>query len=178
MQPIHALHFRLYITINKSLSTSSGDATTLTSHLVTCIRDSTNDKRMIQCTGPQGLASKEKETILHTILGSYFFSTRKPLWLDPALPPIIVLMSEAWPGQSTRVYWRLGHCGAASRRCSGISTEKDEKPRSRVMPRSLLWGFLSKLAVLSTVLRALDKLVFPLSTWPSTPTLKLKVAII
>ena len=57
MQPIHSLHFRLYITINKSLSTSSGDATTLTSHLVTCIRDSTNNIWMIQCTGPQGLAS-------------------------------------------------------------------------------------------------------------------------
>ena len=32
-----------------------------------------------------------------------------------------------------------------------ILTVKDEKPRSRVMPRSLLWGCLSKAAVESFV---------------------------
>ncbi|RNA05612.1 hypothetical protein BpHYR1_034899 [Brachionus plicatilis] len=43
------------------------------------------------------------------------------------------------------------------------------------MPRCLLWGFLSKHAVLATVLNALARLVLPLSTWPRTPILKFRV---
>ena len=84
---------------------------------------------------------------------------------------MIVLIRDAWPGQSTKVYWTFSmeiFCEISA----GASTWKEEKPRSRVMPRSLLCGFLSKLAVLATVLRAFDKLVLPLSTWPRTPTLK------
>jgi hypothetical protein len=44
-----------------------------------------------------------------------------------------------------------------------------------VIPLSLLCGFLSKHAVLATVLKTFDKLVFPLSTCPKTPTLKLNM---
>ena len=46
-----------------------------------------------------------------------------------------------------------------------------ENPKSRVMPLSLDWGFLSKLAVEATVLIALHKDVFPESIWPNTPML-------
>ena len=88
-------------------------------------------------------------------------------------PPIIVLMREAWPGQSTSVYWSFS--SRPSCRCSGRSTVKEEKPRSSVIPLSLLCGFLSKLAVLATVLKAFAKLVLPLSIWPKTPTLKFSV---
>ena len=93
------------------------------------------------------------------------------------LPPMIVLMSEAWPGQSTRVYWSLEavRSGLSRARWPGMSTVNDEKPKSRVMPLSLLCGFLSKHAVLAVVLKTFDKLVLPLSTWPKTPTLKLNM---
>jgi len=51
---------------------------------------------------------------------------------------------------------------------------KEEKPRSRVIPRSWDWGCLSRLAVDRWVDRARTKEVFPESTWPMTPTLMLK----
>ncbi|MPC14243.1 hypothetical protein E2C01_007002 [Portunus trituberculatus] len=59
--------------------------------------------------------------------------------------------------------------------CSGASTTKELKPKSIVMPLSLDCGFLSKHAVLATVLRALAREVLPLSTCPSTPMLKFRV---
>ena len=51
---------------------------------------------------------------------------------------------------------------------------KKEKPISRVMPRCLLCGFLSKQAVDWVVLKSFVKLVLPLSMCPSTPTLKFR----
>jgi len=90
-------------------------------------------------------------------------------------PPITVRISEACPGQSTRVNCTCASWASpADRRWDGSGTQNDEKPRSSVIPRSLLCGFLSKHAVLATVLSAFARLVFPLSTWPSTPTLKFK----
>lgn len=92
-------------------------------------------------------------------------------------PPIIVRMSEACPGQSTRVNCRLSYCfwPPLSRTWSGRSTVKEEKPRSSVIPLSRDWGFLSKAAVDAVLLSALASEVFPLSTCPSTPTLKFNV---
>lgn len=92
-------------------------------------------------------------------------------------------------------------------------TEKDEKPRSSVIPLSLLCGCLSSAAVLSEVLSAATerpcmhddgvnihhqlfifgmndqyhaitgiesapRLVFPESTWPSTPTLIFNIRLL
>jgi len=67
---------------------------------------------------------------------------------------MMVLTREAWPGQSTRVIWRevdgeddgfssssssspLCSCCCANKR-GGAGTWNEEKPRSKVMPRSLL----------------------------------------
>jgi hypothetical protein len=44
------------------------------------------------------------------------------------------------------------------------------------MPRSADCGFLSKQAVEAVVETAFTREVLPLSTWPSTPMLKLSVA--
>jgi hypothetical protein len=46
---------------------------------------------------------------------------------------------------------------------------KAEKPRSRVMPLSYDYGFLSNPAVDAIVLRLLQRLVLPESICPSTP---------
>ena len=89
------------------------------------------------------------------------------------IPPITVFISDACPGQSTNVYCTTP-CPVCVR-WLGTSTWTEEKPKSSVMPRSRLCGFLSKLAVLAVVLRTFDKLVLPLSTWPKTPTLKLNM---
>lgn len=98
--------------------------------------------------------------------------------LDLGSPPMMVLMREAWPGQSTRVNWRLSYCcPPPSCRGSGKSTVKEEKPRSSVMPRSRDCGFLSNAAVEAVLLSALASDVFPLSTCPSTPTLKFSVLV-
>jgi hypothetical protein len=56
-------------------------------------------------------------------------------------------------------------------------TVKEEKPRSRVMPLSLLCGCLSRAAVDSVVDRAPTRLVLPLSTWPRTPTLMFRTRV-
>lgn len=60
-------------------------------------------------------------------------------------PPIMVLIKEACPGQSTRVTCSWSHFKACKR--GGTSAVKEEKPRSSVMPRSLLCGCLSRAAV-------------------------------
>jgi hypothetical protein len=59
-------------------------------------------------------------------------------------PPMMVLRSEPWPGQSTRVNCRYSSLALYF---SGILVRKAEKPRSRVMPLSWDWGFLSRDAV-------------------------------
>lgn len=87
-------------------------------------------------------------------------------------PPIIVLIRDAWPGQSTSVNCRTSY--GYFFKCSGIGTRNEEKPRSSVIPRSLLWGFLSNDAVEAVELRALARAVFPLSIWPRTPMLKFR----
>mmetsp|Transcript_25297 Transcript_25297/g.84794 ORF Transcript_25297/g.84794 Transcript_25297/m.84794 type:complete len:303 (-) Transcript_25297:116-1024(-) len=79
-------------------------------------------------------------------------------------PPMTVRMRDAWPGQSTSVNWRWLYSGLCRAMCSGTSARKAEKPRSSVMPRSLLCGCLSKLAVEPMVLNARARLVLPLST--------------
>lgn len=85
-------------------------------------------------------------------------------------PPMIVLIREACPGQSTSV-----NCKYSSLICwsnlVGTLVKKAEKPRSRVIP--LYWdcGFLSRLAVEVISLRILQMEVLPESTCPSTPTL-------
>lgn len=92
---------------------------------------------------------------------------------------MIVRIREACPGQSTNVNCRLSYCcwPPESRRRSGRSTVKEEKPRSSVIPLSRDCGFLSKAAVEAVLLSALASEVFPLSTCPSTPTLKFKVLV-
>lgn len=92
---------------------------------------------------------------------------------------MMVRIREACPGQSTRVNCRLSNCFCfpLSRRWSGRSTVKEEKPRSSVMPLSRDCGFLSKAAVEAVLLSALASDVFPLSTCPSTPTLKFRVLV-
>jgi hypothetical protein len=96
-------------------------------------------------------------------------------------PPMMVRMSEACPGQSTSVYCscaypapehirRTSPCQTRTFKvCRHVDLEGRETchseirawkrcmqiPRSRVMPRSLLCGFLSNAAVEATVLSAL-----------------------
>jgi hypothetical protein len=52
-------------------------------------------------------------------------------------PPMIVRMSEAWPGQSTRVNCSSSAYTLPTKR-GGSGTVNDEKPKSRVIPLSLL----------------------------------------
>jgi hypothetical protein len=86
-------------------------------------------------------------------------------------PPMMVRMSEAWPGQSTNVTCTASK--GAPARCGGSGALKEEKPRSSVMPRAALCGCLSSAAVDSVVLSARARLVLPLSTCPRMPTLTL-----
>lgn len=121
---------------------------------------------------------------------SNFYMLRKR-FSDQFLPPMIVRMSDACPGQSTSVIWIRLTC-----KCSGASIINEEKPRSSVIPRSWLWGFLSNAFVLNAkkwvelvsnqrhsfvylaiVLNAFARLVLPESTCPRTPTLKFKIDI-
>lgn len=88
-------------------------------------------------------------------------------------PPMIVLMREAWPGQSTRVNCRYYSFIYLSN-LVGTLVKKAENPRSRVIPLSCDWGFLSRLAVDVTSLSILQMEVFPESTCPKTPTLIFK----
>ena len=53
----------------------------------------------------------------------------------------------------------------------GSFKKNAENPKSRVIPLSLLYGFLSKLAVLVITLNVLASEVFPVSTCPNTPYL-------
>lgn len=102
-------------------------------------------------------------------------SHTKPTYFIKDKPPIIVFISEAWPGQSTRVNCKASRCLSLLFKCSGKSIINELKPRSSVIPLSFDWGFLSKHAVLATELRALQSEVLPQSTWPKTPTLKLRI---
>lgn len=88
-------------------------------------------------------------------------------------PPIIVLIKDAWPGQSTSVNWRYYSLIYLSN-LVGTRVKKAEKPKSKVMPRSWDWGFLSRLAVDVTALSMRQIDVFPESTWPRTPMLMLR----
>lgn len=79
-------------------------------------------------------------------------STTNSIILMICAPPMIVLISDAWPGQSTKVT-----CSSSYGRCcrwSGIGIAKEENPRSSVMPLSLLCGCLSIAAVESVVDKA------------------------
>ncbi len=104
---------------------------------------------------------------------SFWQSTTSTIRSIMLAPPITVFISEAWPGQSTSVNWMwsiaLNFSGSFVFSHLGTSTTKALKPKSRVMPRSLDYGLLSKPAVLATVLSALHKLVLPESMWPNTP---------
>lgn len=55
----------------------------------------------------------------------------------------------------------------------GIFVRKAENPKSKVIPLSCDWGFLSSDAVDVISLKILHNDVFPESTWPKTPTLML-----
>ena len=88
-------------------------------------------------------------------------------------PPMMVRIRDAWPGQSTRVNWRYYSLIYLSN-LVGTRVKKAEKPRSKVMPRSCDWGFLSRLAVDVTALRIRQMEVFPGSTCPRTPMLMLR----
>ena len=88
-------------------------------------------------------------------------------------PPIIVLIKDACPGQSTNVNCKYSYLIYLSNRV-GTPVKKAENPRSNVIP--LYWdcGFLSRLAVDVTSLNILQIDVLPESTWPRTPTLILR----
>ena len=89
-------------------------------------------------------------------------------------PPIMVLIRDACPGQSTNVNCILsqgtssskenqGYFDSVSRyipRWFGLSTTNAENPKSNVIPRSLLWGLLSNDAVDGNVLNAFAKINF------------------
>ena len=98
-----------------------------------------------------------------------FTSTTSIMTSMICAPPRTVLIRLAWPGQSTSVNWisSYGRCF----RFSGTGAVKEEKPRSSVMPRSVLWGCLSSDAVEKCVDNARARLVLPLSMWPRMPTL-------
>lgn len=97
-------------------------------------------------------------------------STTKNMRSIICAPPIIVLIKDAWPGQSTNVNWRYFSFIFVSN-YSDTLVINDEKPRSNVMPLSLDWGLLSRLAVEATWVKTLQMEVLPESTWPKTPTL-------
>lgn len=61
-------------------------------------------------------------------------------------PPMIVRMSDACPGQSTKVNCRYSYLIYLSN-LVGTLVKNAEKPRSRVMPLYCDCGFLSRLAV-------------------------------
>jgi len=88
-------------------------------------------------------------------------------------PPIIVLIRDAWPGQSTRVNCRYYSFSCWSN-LVGTLVKNAEKPRSRVIPLYWDWGFLSRLAVDVTSLNIRQSDVLPESTCPRTPTLMLR----
>ena len=88
-------------------------------------------------------------------------------------PPIIVLIKDAWPGQSTNVNCKYSSLIYFSN-LVGTPVKKAEKPRSSVMPLYCDCGFLSRLAVDVTSLSILQIDVLPESTWPRTPTLMLR----
>ena len=75
--------------------------------------------------------------------------------------PIMVRISDAWPGQSTSVTCTASNGAPASR--AGTGAVKELKPMSSVMPRSALCGCLSSAHVDSVVLSARAMLVLPLS---------------
>lgn len=88
-------------------------------------------------------------------------------------PPIIVLIREAWPGQSTSVNCKK-FCFTFVYNYAGTLVMKEEKPKSRVIPLSFDCGLLSRLAVDATWVRTRQIDVFPESTCPNTPTLIFK----
>lgn len=61
-------------------------------------------------------------------------------------PPMIVRIRDACPGQSTNVNWKYLHLTLVSN-SSGTLVMNEEKPKSKVIPLSLDWGLLSRLAV-------------------------------
>jgi len=87
-------------------------------------------------------------------------------------PPIIVFISDAWPGQSTSVNCKYSYLIYLSI-LVGTLVKNAEKPRSKVIPLYCDCGFLSRLAVdvISLKMRQIE--VFPESTCPKTPTLML-----
>ena len=85
-------------------------------------------------------------------------------------PPIIVLIKDAWPGQSTRVNWKYFYFTLVYN-YSDTRVINEEKPKSKVIPLYWDWGLLSKLAVDATCVNTLQIDVLPESTWPKTPTL-------
>mmetsp|Transcript_10918 Transcript_10918/g.32592 ORF Transcript_10918/g.32592 Transcript_10918/m.32592 type:complete len:334 (+) Transcript_10918:1136-2137(+) len=103
-----------------------------------------------------------------------FASTTRTIRSMICAPPMMVRMSDAWPGQSTSVYWSTASSNPAAQAalsCSGTGTRKLLKPRSSVMPRAWDCGALSREAVESVVESALTSDVLPLSTCPMMPML-------
>ena len=62
-------------------------------------------------------------------------------------PPITVFNNEAWPGQSTKVNCKYFFGAICSSKLLGTLVKNALNPKSRVIPLSCDWGFLSKLAV-------------------------------
>ena len=92
---------------------------------------------------------------------------------------MMVLINEACPGQSTKVNWICSYCeifGSVAK-CAGMGRVKEEKPRSRVIPRCCDCGFLSNAAVDSDVERERTRDVLPASTWPKMPTFILRILL-
>lgn len=93
------------------------------------------------------------------LVASITNSIRSMIWA----PPMMVLISEACPGQSTNVNCKYYSFTSFSS-LTGSRVKKAEKPRSRVIPLSCDCGFLSRLAVEVTRLRILQMEVLPEST--------------
>ena len=95
------------------------------------------------------LSTKSSAIMMHyavCVWIPFVMSTTKSMTSMIWAPPIIVLRSDPWPGQSTRVnckYYSL----VLVENFYGILVRKAEKPRSRVIPLYWDWGFLSNEAV-------------------------------
>lgn len=95
------------------------------------------------------LSTKSYAIIMHSAVWvwiPFVMSMTKSMMSMIWAPPMIVLSSDPWPGQSTNVNWRYYYLTLVAN-FYGIRVRNAENPKSRVMPRYWDWGFLSREAV-------------------------------
>lgn len=95
------------------------------------------------------LSTKSYAIIMHSAVWvwiPFVMSMTKSMMSMIWAPPMIVLSSDPWPGQSTSVNWRYYYLTLVAN-FYGIRVRNAENPKSRVIPRYWDWGFLSREAV-------------------------------